>query len=297
MEQVLIAGGTGFIGNYLRKKLRDYGWVVYILTRDQSKAKQPGYYYWDPLLKEIDAHAITSTTVLINLTGAGIADKRWTNERIHELHDSRIMPTDFLIQTFKHSNQLKKVIQASGGTCYGYEKTNCHSETSSYGEDIIGQLTKNWEASALEFSQFTELTIMRLGIVLGKEGGALPKLAKTVKFGLGAALGSGKQQMPWLHLEDLARFCIWAVETHQKGIYNLASGNCTNSELTQAIAKSLHKPLLLPRVPGFVLKMILGKRAEILLEGGCISNDKLIGAGFKFQHTDLQSTINNIFAL
>lgn len=295
MEQVLIAGGTGFIGENLVQHLTQHGWIVNVLTRDKSKANNRGYFYWNPLKKEIDSKALEQTTVLINLAGSGIADKRWSDKRIHELHDSRIVPTDFLISSFKNSRQLKTVVQASGGTGYGYDKKTCYVESDPFGSDVIGELTKSWEAAALDFSQFSQLTMMRLGVVLGEGGGALSKLVGPIKWGLGSPLGSGSQLMPWVHVEDVARFCIWAVENKEKGIYNLAAASCSNEELTRAIGKALKRPIFMPKVPAFMLKLILGERAELLLESVCISNDKLKNRGFEFKHADLQSTLNTIF--
>lgn len=295
MEQVLIAGGTGFIGNYLKEYLSAYGWKVAILTRSRSKALSEGFYFWNPTKREIDQRVIQKTSVLINLSGSGIAEKRWNKKRIGELYDSRLVPTQFLIETFKESKSLKAVIQASGGTCYGYSKKECYVESDPYGKDVIGELTKAWEKSAQEFATFSNLTLMRLGIVLGKDGGALPKLAATIKLGVGSALGSGKQLMPWIHIEDVARFCIWTIESNRSGTFNLAAGNCSNSEITQAIAKSLNKPIFMPNVPAFVLKIVLGKRSELLLESVCLSNGKLKENGFNFYYSDLQNTINATF--
>lgn len=296
MEQVLIAGGTGFIGNYLKEYLSAYGWKVTILTRNKSNAELPGFYYWNPSKKVMDQQAIDNTTILINLTGSGIADKRWNESRIKELYDSRLSSTEFLIDSFKESTILKAVVQASGGTCYGYNKEACYVESDPFGKDVIGQLTRAWELAAHEFTSFTNLTVMRLGIVLGKDGGALPKLAATIKMGIGSPLGSGNQLMPWVHIEDVARFCIWSVESGETGIFNLAAGNCSNKEITHAIGKAVKKKLFMPRVPAFVLKIVLGKRAELLLESVCISNEKLKNKGFNFEYTDLQTTINATFA-
>lgn len=296
MEVVVIAGGTGFIGSYLTTFWRNAGWEVRILSRKETQVEN-GIYHWDPVTKTMDERVLQDVRVLVNLSGAGIADKCWTKDRVQELFDSRVRATEFLVERFQSCTTLKQVIQASGGTCYGYEPaTACHPETDPFGSDLTARLTKAWEAAAIGFSVYTKLTILRIGIVLGAKGGALPKLAQTIRMGIGSPLGTGKQQSPWIQLEDLARFASFCLEHELTGIYNVAAGNCSNKELTREIARTLKKPLFMPKVPGFVLKWILGKRAELILEGMCVDNRKMLETGFILNQNDLQKAISYTFA-
>lgn len=296
MEVVVIAGGSGFIGSYLANFWRKSGWEVRILSRQETHLEK-GIYHWDPATQSMDERVMQDAHVLVNLSGAGIADKRWTKDRIQELVDSRVLATEFLVARFQSCNTLKQVIQASGGTCYGYDQAlACHPETDPFGTDLTARLTKAWEAAAINFSAYTKLTILRIAIVLGADGGALPKLAQTIRMGIGSPLGTGMQQSPWIQIEDLARFANFCLEHELTGIYNVAAGNCSNKELTKAIARALNKPLFMPNVPGFILKWILGKRAELVLEGMCVDNRKMLETGFIFNQGELQKAINDTFA-
>jgi uncharacterized protein (TIGR01777 family) len=295
MEVIVIAGGTGFVGSALEAYLTKLGHEVRLLSRNKNKLGA-GTYYWNPAANEIDTSVWNNATVLINLSGAGIADKRWTAKRIAELYDSRVNATRFLVNQIRNLVGIKQVIQVSGGTCYGYlHPDRLHLESDAFGEDLIGQLTKAWEEVSDQFSDSAKLTILRLGVVLGKNGGAVPKLAGIIKTGMGSALGSGRQQMPWIHIDDLLRIFSFALEKELVGKYNVAADNCSNLALTEAIAKALNKRIWLPAVPGFVIQLVLGKRAELLLKGLKADNTKLLSSGYNFQYNHLEKAISAIF--
>lgn len=294
MEKILIAGGSGLIGTGLSAHLRSLGHEVWILTR---KPSDPGHFFlnWNPVTKTIDPAAVENTTVLINLCGAELAAKRWTKSRIKELYDSRVETTNFLLEAFEKSPALKQYISASGAVAYGFEHPEkTYTEADSFGNDIISDITRKWEKAADQFGEKCLVSKVRIAVVLSKNGGALAKLAAPVKKGFGAVLGSGKQVIPWIEDRDLFRIFGFVIDHQLEGAYHAATGNTTNKELTQVIARTLKKRLL-PPVPGFLVCLLFGKMAVMLLYGNRVSNDKIRSAGFSFEDGDLNSTIRRIF--
>lgn len=294
MEKILIAGGSGLIGTNLAVYLRSLGHEVWILTRKNS---DPEHFLlnWDPLKKTIDPLALENTHVLINLCGAELAAKRWTKSRIQELYDSRVETTHFLVESFRNSANLKHYISASGAVAYGFEdQEKLYREEDAFGKDLISDITRKWEQAADQFQNHCLVSKIRIAVVLSNEGGALIKLADPVKKGFGAVLGSGKQPIPWIDANDLSRVFGHVVTNKLEGAYHASAGNTTNKELTQLIAKVLKKRLL-PAVPGFVIRLLFGKMAMMLLSGNKVSNVRIRSTGFSFQSEDLNSTIRRIF--
>lgn len=294
MEKILIAGGSGLIGTGLAAHLRSLGHEVWILTRKNS---DPEHFFlnWDPVKKTIDPLALENTSVLINLCGAEMAAKRWTRSRIKELYDSRIETTRFLFESFRNAADLKHYVSASGAVAYGFEdQEKLHQEEDPFGKDLISDITRKWERAADQFQEHCLVSKIRIAVVLSEDGGALVKLADPVKKGFGAVLGSGKQPIPWIDASDLARLFGHVVTNKLEGVYHASAGNTTNKELTQMIAKVLKKRLL-PAVPGFIIRLLFGKMAIMLLYGNKVSNVRIRSTGFSFQSEDLNSTIRRIF--
>lgn len=294
MEKIVIAGGSGLIGTGLAAHLRSQGHEVWILSRKPSKPEE-FFLNWNPAEGTIDPAAIENTTVLINLSGAELAAKRWTKSRIRELYDSRIKTTHFLFRSFHGSEALKHYVSASGAVAYGFdhpEKT--YSENDPFGNDVISDITREWEKAADVFDGTCLVSKVRIAVVLSEKGGALQKLANPVKKGFGAVLGSGDQAIPWIYSEDLYRVFEFVIAKRLRGAYHAAAGNTTNRELTQLIAKTLKKRLL-PAVPGFMVRILFGKMAMMLLSGNKVDNTKIQSEGFSFRDANLNSTIHRIF--
>lgn len=294
MERIVIAGGSGFIGTGLANHLRTMGHEVWILTRKSSDTNR-FFLNWNPETKTIDPLAIEKTTVLINLCGAELAAKRWTKSRIKELFDSRVNTTLFLAESFKKSDTLKQYVSASGAVAYGFdhpEKT--YTEEDSFGNDIISEITRKWEKAADQFSEICPVSKIRISVVLSDNGGALQKLSSPIKKGFGAVLASGKQTIPWIYSEDLYRIFEFVIAHKLEGAYHAATGNTTNEELTKLIAKTLKKRLL-PAVPQFIVRLLFGKMADMLVYGNKVSNEKIRSEGFSFEYENLNSTIQRIF--
>lgn len=294
METIVVAGGTGLIGKKLIAYWKNQGHVVRCLTRNESDVRND-LFHWDPSQNEIDTAVFKDMTILVNLSGAGIADKKWSKERMAELYSSRIQPADFLYSLTHNHPTLKQYISASGAVCYGFEDDlKIYKETDPFGKDTLSDITQKWEQSALQFQSFVKVTCIRISVVLAKEGGALLPISKPVKYGFGAILGNGQQGMPWIHINDLIRVFDHAMTHQLEGAFNANAGNTTNAILTKTIASVLKKPLWLPRVPAFALKMVLGPMSSVVLLGLKADASKLIATDFKFEYTDLEKTLKDL---
>ncbi len=290
-EVVLITGGTGLIGSVLQTILHDAGYEVILLSRN---AKNENSYLWDVEKNFIDKQAILKADHLIHLAGAGIADKPWTEARKKEIIDSRVDTTSLLIESFKqHKKELKTVIAASAIGYYGF-KTSKHiyTETDAPATGFLADTCVTWEKATSAFNEISErLVQIRIGVVLDKNGGALKKMAQPVHFFAGAAIGSGKQYMPWIHVKDLCDMILYTLKNQKThGIYNgVSSTHITNEDFTKAIGKALHRPILLPAIPAFIIKALFGDMAGMVLEGSRVSNEKIkeTGFNFKFENIDL----------
>lgn len=292
-KTILIAGGTGLIGSHLVEQLQQRGHEVRVLSRTPKKDHE---YKWSIKERTIDSGALEGVQTIINLAGAGIADKRWTESRKKAIIESRVQTTRFLFELSKDLTSLEHYISASGINCYGYdEPSKKHAESDPFGSDFLSVVVKRWEEAADLFEAKTKVAKIRTGVVLEKDGGALAKIAKTVKNYMGAPLGSGKQWMPWLTMEDMVRVYIHVVEQELEGAYNAVASNDTNKAFTKAIARYLNKPLWLPNVPSFVLKIILGEMSTVVLDGLQADNSKLKDTGFKFKHRDLETAIKAVY--
>lgn len=301
MATVLISGGTGLVGRALSKKLVTQGHEVRVLSRTPKQSGNVKSFFWDVEQQQIDIAAFEGLDHIVHLAGEGIADKRWTDQRKQEIIRSRVDSMKLIADTVKRKNiRLKSFVGASAIGIYGMVTSDKLFSESDVGiKDFLSDTCVQWERAYSSISQNTEKTnIIRIGVVLSEEGGALKKLVPQFKLGLGSALGSGKQYMPWIHLDDLVSVFMEALfNPNYKGVYNaVASDRITNKEFSIQLAKAMHKPFFLPNVPAFVLKLVLGEMANMVLTGARISNQKLMNAGFVFQFPDLTSALQRIIA-
>ena len=292
-KKILIAGGTGLIGKQLVAKLMDLGHQVNILTRSTNPKKN--HFTWDPQKQTIDLKAFEDVEVIINLVGEGIADKRWTTKRKKLLLDSRVGPTEFLYSFLPQLPLLSHYIAASGINCYGYKNYDrSHPEEDPFGTDFLSQVVQKWEEASDKFISVCKVSKVRTSIVLSKEGGALATIAKTIRFYLGSSLGTGKQWVPWITMDDMIDAYIHIMNQELEGPINTLAGNVTNKEFTKCIAKTLGKPLILPNAPSFMMKILLGEMSSIVLDGLQADNNKLISSGFRFKHDDLETALRDV---
>lgn len=297
MSKIVISGGTGLIGKRLIELLEHKGHNVFVLSRKRTSKNNS--YLWDIASNYIDPEAIIDTDYIIHLAGENIAGKRWTNHQKKAIIESRTLSTKLLFEKVKELNPaLKGFISASGIGFYGAITSNkTYIEEDSPGTDFISKVCIAWENSVQKFTSLKIRTvILRTGIVLSKSGGALEKMAKPIRFGVGASLGSGEQFMPWIHIDDLCNLYIQAIENNEfNGIYNAVSPeHNTNNSFTKTLATALNKRILLPNIPTFVLQLIFGEMSKILTEGSKVSSEKIEKMHFKFSFPTLSKALQNL---
>jgi len=296
-EIVLITGASGAIAKVLSKKIeKDY--TVRFLTR---KKKTENEFEWDLNNNTIDEQAFENVSHIIHLAGANISERRWTEERKKELIDSRVNSAKLILNTLKNKNiKLKSFISASGINFYGIKTTDkIFSENDPAGNDFLSKVVQVWEKAADEFTEqdvAERVVKIRTAVVLSKNDGALAKMITPIKFGIGSPIGSGKQYMPWIHIDDICAIYKFALKNPEiRGSYNAsAPQHTTNENLTRIAAKILKKPLFMPNVPPFVLKLMFGELADILLQGSRASSEKIIKAGFDFKFPVLEGALEDL---
>lgn len=298
MAKVLITGGTGLVGQHLSKMLLSKGYEVAILGRTKKTGTTIPMFYWDVNKNIIDKEAIKSVDYIIHLAGVNIAGKRWTKNRKQEIIDSRVKSTKLLFNNIDPNHKLKAFISASAIGYYGIITSNhIFTETDPPANDFLGETCRLWEDSANKFQNQGIRTVkIRTGIVLSIQDGALSKMIKPFKLGFGSALGSGKQFMPWIHIDDLCEIYIKAIEdSEMNGAYNaVAPKHINNIEFSQEITKRLKRPFWSVNIPAFLLKLHLGEMADILLKGSRVSPDKIIASGYNFKNPTLKSALKKL---
>ncbi len=296
--KILISGGTGLIGKAISRQLLQNNHEVRWLTRE------PGHndfgikeYGWDPDKEQIDTQALEGIDSIINLAGAPL-NERWTPTYKSEIIRSRVDAIRLLHSAVqKHAFPVKKFISVSAVDYYPNDFEREYNEEDAPGKDFLSLVCQKWEQEAQNFENLDIPTIRcRIGIVLSNEGGALPELAKPARFGLAAPLGSGKQWMPWIHIDDVAGiFLHLLTHAESSGVYNVVGPNdVTNKEITESIAKVLHRPRFLPRVPKTALKLALGEMAIIVLTSHKVSNDKIAATGYTYYYPRLEEALQNL---
>jgi hypothetical protein len=299
MKKVLITGGSGLIGSALTKLLQEQGYRVDHVSRTAGEKQGVKIWKWDYENQKLDPEALEGVYAIVHLAGAGIADARWTDSRKKVIIDSRVDTAKLLFETAQRLRSFPDVfVSASGINYYGsVTAAQVFTEKDPPSPTFIGECCRLWEDAADLFAPKCRVVKLRTGVVLSAKGGALEKIALPVKYGLGAAVGSGKQYMPYIHLDDLAQMYLEAIENRAiEGAYNAINGDhITNKSLTEAIAKHMDKPLWLPNVPGFALKLALGEMSEILLKGSRASAEKISNTGFSFKYPKLNDALDEIY--
>lgn len=299
MAIILISGGTGLVGKALTNRLITKGHEVRILSRSPKSNEEIKSFYWNVEKNEIDEKAFDNVEHIVHLAGSGIADQRWSNARKKNIIDSRINSMNLITSVVKKKNiQLKSFVGASAIGIYGMITSDkIFSETDKGQDDFLSQSCMQWENAYQEIQTLSNKNcIIRIGVVLSKDGGALKRLMPLFQLGLGSAVGSGKQYMPWIHIDDLVSIFQEALfNLNYSGIYNAVSPEETsNQSFSKQLAKCLSKPFFLPNVPAFILKLVFGEMANVLLEGSRISSKKLTNVGFQFQYPMLSEALSVI---
>ncbi|MRX38235.1 TIGR01777 family protein [Flavobacterium sp. LC2016-23] len=298
-KNVLITGGTGFIGKYLTDVLIENGFSVSVLSRgDRKNTTFITYYKWDLTHDYIDENAILKADYIIHLAGEGIVEKRWTEKRKKVILESRTKPIELIHAILKkHNKSLDAFVSASAIGIYGAVTSQkiCTEETP-HTNDFLGVTCQQWENSADTIGALGIRTAkIRTGIVFGKDEGFLKKVAPGFKAGFGSILGSGKQYLPWIHIEDLSQIYLKSItDAEIQGPYNAAvTDNTTNSSFSKILANLYGYKLWLPRVPEFLLKIVLGEMSDAVLKGQRVSSEKIQKTGFKFQYYDIEKALSS----
>ena len=300
--KILITGATGLIGNEIMALCARKNYVVHYLTTNKEKiinsATKKGFYY-NPSSQEIDIKCIEGVDAIINLAGASIS-KRWTDKQKQNILSSRIDTVKLLYKLLSENEH--KVTHFSSASALGIYPSSLdakYKETDNrvISDSFLGEVVKKWEdeVDTLEGLGIT-VSKLRTGIVLSSDGGALDQMVKPINFYVGAPLGSGKQIQSWIHVTDMANMYLFTIEHNNDGVFNaVASNPVSNKMLTKAIAKQLNKPIWLPNIPAFVLKLVLGEMSAIVLESQYLVNTKIKNQGFQFQYEWIDDALASIF--
>ncbi len=299
MRTVLIAGGTGLVGTRLSEILRDRGYKVIHLSRRQNLETEFPAYVWDVEKGTIDEVALMQADYIINLAGAGIADKRWTDARKKLIIQSRTQSTALLGHFIKDKSlKIKAYLSASAIGFYGNRQDDIMTEESTAGNGFLVESTVEWEKYVNEISSLGIRTIaLRIGIVLTTKGGALEKMLISFWFRLGVYFGNGKQWFSWIHIEDVCNMFVWAIENEKaQGTYNAVAPNAlTNFELTEAISEAKGGGYLMIPTPVFALRLAMGEMADVVLSSTRVSSKKVENQGFRFQFREILPALRDLF--
>jgi uncharacterized protein (TIGR01777 family) len=300
--KVLITGATGLIGNELVSLLLQNGVSIHYLTTSKKKIENELNYkgfYWNPEQGIIDENCLMVVDAIIHLAGATIS-KRWTNSYKQEIIESRLLSSAVLFKALKnHPNQVKQIVSASGTAIYPNNDKVIYDENSQeIDNSFLGNVVYKWEESADKFKSLgLKVCKLRTGIVLSNKGGALIEMAKPIKMGIGSPFGTGKQIQSWIHIHDIAALYFFAISNDLEGVYNaVAPIPVSNEKLTMTIATVLKKPLFMPNIPKFMMKLLLGEMHVLLFENRNLSAQKIIDKGFVFKYKTIEKAIENIYA-
>lgn len=300
----LITGATGLVGKEVVKRCLEKGIAVNYLTTSRNKiTSEENYqgYFWKPESNEIDSDCFNGVTAIINLAGATIS-KRWTSEYKKKIISSRVDALHTLHMTLKKmpDNHIETFVSASAIGIYPSSFDKFYSEEDKGVDDsFLGEVVERWEKASDSFESLNlNVAKIRIGLVLSSEGGALPQMAKPIKNFVGAAFGSGAQWQSWIHNTDLSRIFLFVVENDLSGTFNgVAPNPVTQNKLIKEIAKVLKRPLILPNIPKFFIKSILGEMSYLVLASQRVSSKKLEAEGFIFDHPNISAALRSIHGL
>ncbi|HET9570279.1 MAG TPA: TIGR01777 family oxidoreductase [Bacteroidales bacterium] len=283
-ETVLITGASGLVGRHLSVLLKENDYRVLAIHRNSKN-------------ELIDAGELNQADHIVHLAGANIGEKPWSDAHKSEILNSRVKSSEWLFQKCQEKNLLPKTfVTASAVGFYGQGVS--FTETDSVGNGFLANVCKKWEEAADQFQQAGVRTIkIRTGVVLAAEGGILPQTTLPVRMGLGTAFGTGNQIIPWIHIQDLCQLYLRVIQDPNcSGAYNaVAPELTTNRAFIKSLAAFFHKPYWPIPIPGFLIRLVLGERSELLLKGSRVIPSKLVEIGFPFQFPDLSSALKNLY--
>ena len=300
METIGIIGGSGFIGSSLTTLLLEQGYDVIIFTRAENKQstdKRITYAHYNYEKGLCDVNALRRIDAVVHLAGENISDKKWTQQRKKEIINSRIRGTDFIIKQLRaYAKFCKSFVSASSIAYYGPDSPEHpvpFTEDAGGYTDFLGDMCQQWEAQSFKAISFMRTTILRIGTVLGKDGGALPQYSQHMDFGIMPVLGYGNQVISWIDVSDLARLIAYAIQTEDiAGIYNAVSPQpVMHKQLMKVIAKTKGGVKIPSPAPAFLLKILLGELSVEVLKSCHASSQKITYTGFTFNYSDIEESI------
>ena len=302
MKTILITGGTGLIGRYLIKSLSKDSNTIYVLTRSESRFENNvNFINWDPDSQRLDLSNIPAVDYIINLAGASIDGSRWTNSYKRKILESRLNSTSLL---FKEIKKLKhKPSLYVGASATGFYKKNtkvAQIEEDDKGSDFLSDVVVKWEKESNNFMKYGIRTVLlRIGLVLSKDGGVLKKLHPIFKLFLGVPIGSGRQTISWIHIKDLVDFILKSIGDNKiSGAYNLTAPEViTNYKFTEELALVWKRPVF-PKIfkaPSLIVKLLFGEQSSLVLNGLNVSSNKIESTSFKFSFTNIKSALKDIY--
>jgi uncharacterized protein (TIGR01777 family) len=303
METVLITGGTGMLGKALGKYLVNKGYKIIILSRGIQPDKMGDannnihFAKWDVKNRIIDIAALQEADHIIHLAGAGVMEKKWSDSYKKEIVSSRVDSAKLIIESLKaNENKVRTMISASAIGWYG-EGEQVHTEDEPADDSFLGETCRLWEESVATVTTLNKrLVKIRIGIVLSAAGGALKEFIQPLRFGAATILGNGKQMMSWVHIDDLCRIFLYAIEnTEVHGAHNaVAPAPVNNKTLILTLAKKRNRFYIPLHVPTFILKLMLGERSVEILRSATVSCKKILAAGFSFQYDHIEKALEDI---
>lgn len=292
--KIVIAGGTGFIGEPLVKRLLARGDDVAVLTRDPARAGVGRPLQWDARTQGPWSDSVAGADAVVNLAGENIAGGRWTEARKRRLLESRVQATDALVEAMHAAPSPRRaLVNASAIGFYGDRHDEELDETSARGGGFLADLVERWEAAAREAEPLARVVVLRFGVVLGSDGGALQKMLLPFKLGAGGPIGSGRQWMSWIARQDVVRMIEWAIDNDSaRGIYNATAPHpVRNRDFARALGRAMSRPAFIP-APRFALRIAFGQMAEeVLLGGQKVLPRRAEREGFRFEATELDSAL------
>ena len=297
---VLITGGTGFIGKQLIQLLLDKGHSVTNLTTQQNQerivSEKFRHVYWNPSLKKINKELIPAIDAAIHLAGFSVANK-WTPTNKALMVSSRISSTEFLCELLNEMNSKPAVFVGASASGFYKNSVEVQDETAEKGTGFLSDLTQQWEEACSSLDSSIRKIHLRIGVVLSANDGALKKLTPIFKAGIGSAVGDGKQYMSWVHERDLIELFSYCISNAvPSGVYNATSTTpVTNQEFSKTLAQVLHRPFFLPKTPSFLLKLVFGEMSQLVLVSQRLSNAKITSTGFQFKFNTIQEALTNVY--
>ena len=298
--KIVLTGATGFVGRHLVRRLHAQGHDLVLLGRDSARLKErfPAFesFAWNLLNEPAPKEAIEGADVVIHLAGESIGNRRWSQDQKTKILNSRVLGTRNLVEAMNHSSAPASLLICSSAIgFYGDRGDEVLVEESHAGAGFLSEVCQKWESEAHLLSQSIRRVLLRTGIILHPDEGALKKMLPPFRMGLGGRMGSGSQWMSWIHIDDLVSIFIEAINNAKlQGPVNAVSSQPTrNQEFTSKLSETLHKPALLP-VPEWGLRLVLGEMADLLLQSQRVIPKKLEEAQFLFKYPDLKTALSHL---